>query len=242
MNTSQYEEGFSKYSNPEWIWGMEINTEQNTIYPSFFSHVDITNFGYAQLGTQKKITKALYDQIADGDVRKAVFQAPGTGNSISPDYNQLKFRVPVKGSWAADYLFMRVSEMYLIEAEAKARTSDEAGAKTLLEALVDARNTGSATYNGGTYNDYVAGLSGTSLVNEILLQRRIELWGEGFGLLDIKRLKIGLNRPTGPGNHGAPSLDAIIYTLPDQDPKFLEKIPQRELNANKSMTPADQNP
>jgi starch-binding outer membrane protein, SusD/RagB family len=235
MSTAQYQQGFSSVTNPEWIWGMQVINDQSTILASFFSHIDVTVFGYAQAGNmQKKITKALYDQIPAGDVRKTVFRAPGTGAGVNPDYNQNKFRVQDPTSWAGDYLFMRASEMYLIEAEALARqgAGQEAAAKTVLETLVKAR-----------YPAYsAAALSGAALINEILLQRRIELWGEGVSLLDIKRLKTGLNRPSGAGNHGTPNLNPNLFTLPDQDPKFLMKIPQRELDANKAMTIADQNP
>lgn len=234
MTASQYQQGFSSVTNPEWIWGLQVINDQSSVLASFYSHIDVTVYGYAQAGNmQKKITKALYDQIPDGDVRKAVFRTPGTGTTINPDYNQNKFRVPDPSSWAGDYLLMRAAEMYLIEAEALARAGgQESSARTVLEALVKTRN---PAYSA-------AGLSGTALVNEILLQRRIELWGEGFSLFDIKRLKTGLNRPAGAGNHGSPNLNPNIVTLADQDPRFLMRIPQRELDANKSMSSADQNP
>jgi hypothetical protein len=51
-----------------------------------------------------------------------------------------------------------------------------------------------------------------------------------------------LNRPTGAGNHGSPNLDPSVYTVPDNDPRFLMRIPQRELDNNPALTPADQNP
>lgn len=225
--------GFSSITNPEWMWGAFIPADKATIFASFFSHMDATEFGYAQLGGQKKITKALYDQIPATDIRKNAFTAPGSTNPNLPDYTQVKFRVPNLGSWAADYLYMRAAEMYLIEAEALARQGGkDAEARTVLEALVTPRN---PAYTA-------AGLSGTALVNEILLQRRIELWGEGFSLFDIKRLKQGLNRPTGAGNHGAPNFNPVVYTLPDASARFLMRIPQRELDNNPAMTPADQNP
>ncbi|MER3470920.1 MAG: RagB/SusD family nutrient uptake outer membrane protein [Chitinophagaceae bacterium] len=232
MSASQYQGGFSTISNPEWMWGAQIPADQATIYASFFSHMDINTQGYAYLGGQKKITKALYDLIPATDVRKSVFKAPGTGTSTNPDYNQLKFRVPTPGSWAADYLYMRAAEMYLIEAEALARQGQDAPARAVLQSLIVTRD---PSYNAGT-------LSGTALLNEILLQRRIELWGEGWSLIDIKRLHTGLNRPTGAGNHNTTTLNPIVYTLPDADPKFLMRIPQAELDANTKMTPADQNP
>lgn len=228
----QSRSGFSKIDNTEWMWGSPITADKATIFASFFSHIDATQFGYAQLGGQKKIPKALYDRIPTGDIRKTVFRAPGTGTATLPDYTQTKFAVPTVGSWAADYLYMRAAEMFLIEAEALARQGKDAQAIPVLEAVVKPRF---STYSA-------ASLSGNDLINEILLQRRIELWGEGFSLFDIKRTKAGLNRPTGAGNHGAPNFNPVVYTLPDASPLFLMRIPQRELDNNPQMTPADQNP
>ncbi|MDO9373999.1 MAG: RagB/SusD family nutrient uptake outer membrane protein [Ferruginibacter sp.] len=223
---------FSSVATPEWMWGSIIPADQATIYASFFSHIDISTGGYAALGGQKKITKALYDQINIDDVRKKAFRTPGTGTTSNPDYNQLKHRVPVAGNWAADYLYMRSSEMYLIEAEALARQSQDAAARTVLEALIKTRF---PAYSA-------AGFSGAALVSEIILQRRIELWGEGFSLMDIKRFGQGLNRATGAGNHGAPSFDPGVYTTSPADPRFLMRVPQRELDNNTNMSPGDQNP
>ncbi|HEY4150152.1 MAG TPA: hypothetical protein VGM41_14535, partial [Chitinophagaceae bacterium] len=61
-------------------------------------------------------------------------------------------------------------------------------------------------------------------------------------LLDIKRTHAGLNRPTGAGNHGSPNFNPVVYTLPDAAPTFLMRIPQEELDANNTLTPASQNP
>ena len=224
--------GFSSINNPEWMWGAFIPADQATIFASFFAHMDATQFGYAQLGGQKKITKDLYDRISAGDTRKAVFTAPGTGTETSPDYTQKKFSVPTVGSWAADYLYMRISEMFLIEAEALARQGKEAEARSVLETVIKQR-----------FPAYTAAaFTGPDLLNEILLQRRIELWGEGFSLFDIKRNRTGLNRPSGSGNHGIPSLNPVVFTLPDASPLFLMRIPQNEIDNNSEMTPADQNP
>lgn len=234
MTAAQYTAftAFSAVTNAEWMWGSIIPADQATIYASFFSHIDIRTGGYAALGGQKKITKALYDLIPAGDVRKTVFKTPGTGTSSNPDYNQLKHQVPVAGSWAADYLYMRASEMYLIEAEALARQSQDAAARVVLENLI---KTKMPTYSAAAF-------SGAGLLSEILLQRRIELWGEGVSLIDIKRLNQGLNRPTGAGNHGSPNFDPGVYTTAPADPRFLMRIPQRELDNNSKMTTADQNP
>ena len=236
MMGSEYTDigAFSEISNSEWMWGSHITGADATIYASFFSHMDVNTGGYAALGGQKKITKALYDQIPVSDVRKQVWTAPGMGIDPNVDYNQVKFRVPdvIADHWGADYVYMRSAEMYLIEAEALARQGQDGAAQTVLHDLVSTRDT-----------DYDASVfSGPALLNEIYLQRRIELWGEGFALMDIKRLGQGLNRPTGPGNHGSPNYDPGVYTTGPSDPRFLMRIPQREIDYNTAMTPNDQNP
>lgn len=240
--SAQYSGGtvFNTAGGPEYIWGVTIITDQSTIYASHYSHVDISSGGYASLGTQKKITKALYDKIPAGDVRKTLFTAPGSGTSSNPALNQTKMRLRTAGNWAADYVFFRASEQYLIEAEASARTNDEANAISVLETLVKARN---PQYTA-------AGLTGQALIDEILTQRKIELWGEGRAFFDIKRLKKGLNRPTGEGNHNGSDLQggvnfnvpAAALTKPDQDNSFLLRIPLDEINTNKALTDSDKNP
>src|SRR5690606_33946232 len=101
------------------------------------------------------------------------------------------------------------------------------------------------------YPSYASsGLSGNARLEEILRQRKIELWGEGFGLLDVKRLGRGLNRPTGAGNHAGANLNGgtgnnfnpNLFTLPATTNRWLFAIPQDEINANKALSASDQNP
>ncbi|HLS96926.1 MAG TPA: RagB/SusD family nutrient uptake outer membrane protein [Sphingobacterium sp.] len=231
---------FNTLSAAEWLWGGEVNVEQATIFASFYSHMDNrpATGGYAALGGQKKITKYLYDKIPAGDVRKTLFQ--GEQDADIPIYSQRKFELRQAGNWASDYLFMRLAELYLIKAEAEARLGQE---NVALQTLADLVKTRYAAYE-------TAGLTGETLLNEILLQRKIELWGEGFGILDVKRLGKGLNRPTGAGNHGGENLNGDggnnfapnVTTLPATSNRWLFAIPQDEINANKQLSVSDQNP
>ncbi|MFD3001152.1 RagB/SusD family nutrient uptake outer membrane protein [Pontibacter toksunensis] len=232
MSAEEFQAGFG-VDTEEWIWGLEIPNDQSTIFASFFSHFDASRLSYASLGLQKKITKELYDMIPEGDVRKTTFVTPGTGtgSGASVDYNQKKFYLPVAGSWAADYVLMRAAEMYLIEAEALARLGQNAEAQAVLNELLEAR-----VVEG--FEPVAA--TGQELINEILLQRRIELWGEGFSLLDLKRLNQDLNRPSGAGNHDAAL--AQVFQREIDAPEFLFRIPQAEIDANDALTVADQNP
>ncbi|MCK7529965.1 MAG: RagB/SusD family nutrient uptake outer membrane protein [Marinilabiliales bacterium] len=48
--------------------------------------------------------------------------------------------------------------------------------------------------------NYIASANtGQALIDEIMLNRRLELWGEGFRFTDLKRLNLPLSRPTGTG-------------------------------------------
>lgn len=227
MGNADYQAGFSSVGNPEWMWGTDITSETTTIYASFFSMMDNTSPGYAgALGVYKLISKKLYDQIPATDIRKTVFNDPGT--TIDPDlppYAQLKFIDP-SGAFTGDYLYMRASEMYLIEAEALARqTQDDMAADVLFE-LVSKRDPAYVKSSN----------TGQALIDEIILQKRIELWGEGITFLDMKRLKEGLDRT---GSNHRP--DAVLV-FPPEDKVFTYKLPQRELDNNPNIPASDQNP
>ncbi|MBL7744202.1 MAG: RagB/SusD family nutrient uptake outer membrane protein [Chitinophagaceae bacterium] len=226
MSAAQYTSGFSDISNAEWMWGGDLNSNTTTIFASFFSHMDNTNPGYAgALGVYKSISKKLFDQISATDVRRQVFKAPGsTAYPALPTYANIKFRDP--GGWVGDYVYMRVAEMYLIEAEALANQGQDAQARQVLFNLVSVRDP----------NYVLSANSGTALINEVRLHRRIELWGEGFNLNDFKRWKIAIDR-TG-SNH---RVDAT-FIIPAGDPRLVYQIPQAELDANINIPLAHQNP
>jgi len=79
-----------------------------------------------------------------------------------------------------------------------------------------------------------------TLLDEILLQRRIELWGETGRLFDILRLKTGYYRGYEGSNHVVKLNDDT--RLPDYK-GFILTIPQTEFDGNINMDPiADQNP
>jgi starch-binding outer membrane protein, SusD/RagB family len=76
-----------------------------------------------------------------------------------------------------DVIHMRAAEMYLIEAEALARQNKNAEAQNVLYALVSERDPG---YVKSTNTRQV-------LIDEILVQRRIELFLEGHRWFDMLR-------------------------------------------------------
>ena len=112
---------------------------------------------------------------------------------------------------------MRLYEMILIEIEAKARMGDEASAASLLYELQKNRDP----------NAIKSDNKGEDLIEEILLERRKELYGEiGVEWYDAKRLRKGMTRT---GNH------RILLNLIPDDKKFFLKIPQNEIDANENI-------
>ncbi len=224
MPPTEYTRGFNNANNVEWMWGSSLTAEQYTGQSiiCFFSHVDQDCPGYASVGATRSISKALYDQIPSTDIRKQVFN--------SSSRVQEKFHVADPTGFVADNLFMRSSEMYLIQAEAEWYLHNFGAAKTALEDLVTARD---PSYTAPSATD-------STLLKEIWKQRRIELWGEGFGYRDMKRQMLGLHRPTGSGNH-SPGV-ATLINADKNDPNLLLKIPQTEIDNNDAMGPEDQNP
>ncbi len=245
MSAADVNGGFNTVSNSEWMWGSEVNDEQTLSWSSFWSHMDASAGGYAE-DSRKCVSRWLYDQIGTNDVRRNWFVDPVTSaNDLTgPDfrYNQVKFTIEQPGSWSSDLLYMRMAEMYLIEAEAQCRQSQYTQARNLLTELIsykdpDFATTLAAIPDGNTLSLGTAGPVNT-LLDFIILQRRIELWGEGFRVFDIQRLKTGFDRAYTGSNH------SIQLTFDDPESwEWIIMIPQKEFDGNINMDPAtDQNP
>lgn len=234
LTESQYKDGFyDLVLGADAMWGAVITAENTSFVASFFSHFDSTNEGGYSSRAYKSIDKRLYDAIPTTDYRKSLFVAPGTDKDaeIRPgfkkgkivDYANVKFVDPTIRE--GDYIYMRAAELYYIEAEALARTGKEAEARQVLYDITKTRDTG---YTLSTK-------SGKDLIDEIILQKRIEMWGEGSAWFDMKRLGIGLDRTYTGTNH--PKFGQIKIEAGDK--KFLFQIPQAEIDTNPDIV---QNP
>ena len=124
---------------------------------------------------------------------------------------------------------MRTSEMYLIKAECEAR-GEGGGATAAQQTLlaIQQRAQASAVLSTNT---------GEALLDEVLMERRKELAGEGFRMYDILRLGIPLERPDIIGPNWSD-----VMTLPAYDDKLIWPIPEAELDSNSELTESDQNP
>ena len=247
---------FNSINSSSVIWGAKVLTEQSTVYASFFSQMDACTNLYYAAEAPKCISNWLYAQIPDTDIRKSWWNGDigipvdkwHYGANIN--YNQHKFQWADQKSYTGDYIFMRLEEAYLIEAEAQCRLANyDAAKKALLEI---------GTRRDYAYQSKIRNLSGNeqtfascgkvqTLMDEILLQRRIELWGETGRIFDILRLKKGWTRTWeingNPSNHTNTLSKYPEYA--NFPPDYIEcilMIPQTELDNNPNITTEDQNP
>ncbi len=95
---------------------------------------------------------------------------------------------------------MRVEEMKLIEAEAAGMQSEARGI-ALLTAFAQTRD---PQYVYGRHNEAYGNNATSAFQNEVWWQRRVELWGEGFSMFDVKRLQKGIIRSYAGSNHVSP--------------------------------------
>jgi hypothetical protein len=234
MSETQYQDGFQDISNPEWMWGFDHLEDQSEFFGGYHSYISC-NYNSTVIRTYPKVINSLlYNQISTTDVRSKMWvKAPTAANSIVPPggvrvaYLNQKFRLPGTPSTSAmgDVPYMRAAEMYLIEAEAKAKLGQDANAAKVLFDMVSKRD---AAYKLSTS-------TGAKLLDEIYFHRRVELWGEGFRFLDLKRLNQPLNRN---GTNAIASI-AVLFDMPAGDKQWEFLFPRREMNANTTIV---QNP
>ena len=214
------------------MWGVDLTLAQDLDLISWWGQVDLFTYSYAWAGDPKTIDEGLYNSITADDIRKKQFDPPGGG--LEADYGYAagdfdymplnKFYDPgrIDGGQRqviTDLIYMRSDEFYLLYAEALAHNGKIAEAKTALTSYLSDRKTDLA---------YIGSLSGQALLNEIYLQTRIELWGEGKSYLAMKRNKATIKRGD---NHLFFDGDSFLYT----DPKLTFVIPQAEVLNNPNL-------
>jgi hypothetical protein len=225
MNTTEYTSGFNNYNNQEWMWGSFVNELHTESFANFGAYMS-RNFSSTVIRScPKAINSKLYNSIPATDVRSLIFSKTGAHPNVTLvstarkfPFTSQKFLSVSTGDSRCDVPYMRAAEMFLIEAEAKAKLGSADAAKVLFDFVVK-RNP-----------SYVLSTkTGQALVDEIYFQRRIELWGEGFRFFDLKRTNSPLDR-TG-ANHNS-SITNNVLSVPANDNRWQWLIPRAEINAN----------
>ena len=221
--------GFNSINNDDWMWGIDITADNSSGLCTFWGMMDIFSYSYASAGDYKVINSDLFNQIPETDARRNWFYT-------SPDEFYLlpvgKFHSAISNSfmgdrtWESDIHFMRIEECYLIAAEAEAQQGNLSSACTYLKAILDNRDEAKA--------EAISNMDREELLNEILFEWRVEMWGEGKSLMTFKRFK--KNAELTAENDYYKEQGSIGYN----SPKFIFRIPNQELQYNSSMKDADQ--
>ena len=248
----------SASSNNAWIWGLALSAENLNNLLTFTSHMSTeAAWGYACYA-QFGVSQLLYDAVPETDFRKLSWLGPdkdtwtsgkyrfagtssdlqaflnGQGRPAAKPYMTLKFR-PAQGECndfnvgnAIDYCLMRIEEMYFIQMEAEYHLDAAKGVNLLREFMHD--------YRDASYNRIQAGADFSTFKKELLLQKRIEFWGEGILLYDYKRLDEPINRSA--SNH------AGVFKLRTQrrSPQWNIVITRAEFQSNTAINESLNNP
>ncbi len=239
MSEVDYNNGFNDLKNSEWIWGHGQQPDQSTASYSFhFLDTSSPSSYYYSFMADPNFLK-LFDS---NDIRTKLFLWDGLPSREGYlRYQKFKFRA----DQTADIVFMRASEMTLIAAESYARNSELIKAVEQLNEVRTARKA----------DPFILGLqTNDEVIAAILIERRKELWGEGFALSDILRTQSAVVRKPALGTDGNP-LQVTVVT-PDGSSKvvaakqhttlrfsdgteftpnskyYLFPVPQTELNSN----------
>lgn len=234
--------GFYTLNAKNYMWGIQ-NPAESGYTQGVANYASMMGAwmpnGYNTAGCTRRISKKLYALIGASDARKnwwlddkatipatlpsayAAFinAQKGKGGEFGP-YFQVKFGAadnnPGQASGATDQPIMRVEEMYLILAEAQGMTAPATGAATLQSFI--------RTYRDPNYS--CKATTKETLQDDVWVQRRIELWGEGFAYFDIKRLLKKVDR------RGCGFPAAWVYVVDPTDNVMNYQIIQSEAQTN----------
>lgn len=229
MAKDDYSKGFNDVNNAEWIWGHGQTPEQSTASYSFqFKDVSSKSSYYYSFMADPYFR----DFFDNNDIRTGLFEWDTQRYKGGLMYKKFLFRA----DGTADIVLMRKAELVLIEAEAYAEQNKLTEAINKLNELRGQR---------GADTPDLTQLSKAQLVDAILIERRKELFGEGFGLSDILRRQKSVERKEVekgrlvPGTdievkgHTVVKLDGKEFT--PNNPVYLFAIPAAEATNNPNL-------
>lgn len=210
---------YSLLSNSAYVGAWSSSNSSESIFEVAFNEVD--NNGADALGRMYVVegygdylpAGDLIDLIPEGDVRLGLFKVDPNLSGVYGTVRVNKYPNPAVQDATP---VIRLSEMYLIRAEARARTGNEPGAREDLDVI---RLRGLPTAAPSSE-------SGQDLITLIMTERRIELMFEGQRLWDMMRTKQSLKRI-----NCTNSTCELAYP----NDKFISPIPQTEIDANENM-------
>ncbi|WP_179020880.1 RagB/SusD family nutrient uptake outer membrane protein [Winogradskyella forsetii] len=213
--SSNWAGGFNNMYDDEVLWGLFQNGTSEAAYYFGYSAAMMDHFTLSYQATY--INPNFVDEFTNTDVRNTFVDFYGVSASVPwREFVSSKFAF----TFDADIIVMRKSEMVLFDAEAQYQLGNITEAKNLLFTLQSERDP-NATMSSNT---------GVQLFEEILFERRKELYGElGVQWFDAKRYNRSITRD---------AVHRIPLTVEADSPLFYLKIPQREIDASEFYTDA----
>lgn len=220
--TSYASDWLNSTVNPESIWYLEYQNNEsqgpNTSLQSIYLSAGTSRSpGYRGNGDFTP-TDEVIGLLEAGDVRNDILIAvPGNGFNNAVGTRELhKFNGNTGLDNTDNIPIFRVSEMYLNLAEAAAQAGQTALAQSTLNMLKQ-RSVDPA---------YTTTNTGQALIDEILVERRLELLGEGHRLFDLKRNGLGIDKT---------ATDLTGELIPFTDLRILAPLPQGDLTLNPNL-------
>ena len=200
--------GFNNMQDDEWLWGHFQNGTSESNY--YWGHPAAMMDHFTLSYQATFIPASFINMFSSTDVRNTFVANPAGASAVWNQYVSRKFSF----AFDSDIPTMRKSEMVLLDAEAQYQLGNIPAAQNLLFALQSERDP-NATASGNT---------GTALFEEILLERRKELYGEiGTEWFDAKRYNRSIVRGS---DH------RVQLTVSADSDLFFLKIPISEINNN----------
>lgn len=209
VQSTNWGNGFGDMSDQEWLWALFQNGSDETNF--FWGHaapmMDHLTLSY----NATYFDPDFVDEFSDTDSRKLFFDIYGV-SATEPwrEFISTKYAF----TFASDIPIIRKSEMVLFDAEAQYQLGNTTGAQDLLFALQSARDA----------NAVKSTSTGQALLDEILLERKKEFYGEfGPQWFDAKRYNLAITRN---------DTHRVTLTVPADSNLFFLKIPQDEIDLN----------
>jgi hypothetical protein len=227
MTREEFRSGHNDENLGEWMWDITQQEDQKFPWASplrFWGTYGGIDLDYKTWKARFFVSKNLANQIEETDVRYQFYDY--LEEILTIDGNDTIFYTATDKFWESyrtdDYMmgdvcWMRGAEMYLIEAEGLLRSGDVPGATIVLNELQTTRE---ATPTAAT-------------LDNILLERSKELYGEGYSYFDLIRNGLPVVR-----TYPQRSYDG----MPANDWSWIEQIPLDEITSNPNISEADQNP
>ncbi|GGD20807.1 RagB/SusD family nutrient uptake outer membrane protein [Hyunsoonleella pacifica] len=209
VQSANWGNGFSDMTDQEWLWALFQNGTDETNF--FWGHaapmMDHLTLSYSATYFDPEFV----NEFSATDSRNLFFDIYGVSDTEPwREFVSTKYAF----TFASDIPLIRKSEMVLFDAEAQYQLGNTTGAQDLLFALQSARDPNAVKTTS----------TGQALLDEILLERKKEFYGEfGPQWFDAKRYNLPIIRN---------DIHRISIDVPADSNLFFLKIPEDEIDLN----------